>query len=69
MRTFGLTRPTTCDEPTSRGRCQEHPTGGYNPLRFCACHLALYRERIRATHKPTPIGAAAPMFVLDFGEE
>ena len=53
-RPTGIVRPTPyiCGEPTDRGPCRETPAKGYNPLSFCACHLALYRERMRNPSAP-----------------
>ena len=44
--------PYICDETTPRGPCREQVAKGYNPLAFCACHLALYRERMRNPSAP-----------------
>ncbi len=64
----GLARPRTCDQPDQGERCQERLAAGYNPLGLCAAHLALYRDALRrGGRKPTPLGALAPVFVLDFG--
>jgi len=66
-RPTGIVRPTpyVCGEPTGRGPCREPPAAGYNPLSFCACHLALYRERLRTEGRsPTPMGATAPAVTM-----
>ena len=66
-RPTGIVRPTPyiCDETTPRGPCREQVAKGYNPLAFCACHLALYRERLRTEGRsPTPMGATAPAVTM-----
>lgn len=64
----GLVKPRECGEPTPGGRrCREQPYPvGYNPLGFCITHLVKYRDRIK---DPTPINAAAPVLLLNYGGE
>jgi hypothetical protein len=76
MKPFSLHRGRTCDEPVDGRRCPAPIAGGYDPLDFCAAHLAMYRERIRTGRygeyvaaragQATPLDDDAPTLVLDF---
>ena len=57
-----MAHQSECGEPTpERGRCRKRLAPGYNPLGFCADHLAAYAGKCGA--EP----GAWPVYVADFG--